>query len=928
MKGINKNRSKGIISVFLAMTMVAACFASACGGGETPVENNSTTKKYNEESDPLIFSIGELDGVFNPYFSTSAYDGEIAGMTQISMLSYNKNGQLTYGQDEPVMTLDFKQTMYVGDTVTTDGNEATSTVYEFLIKNGVKDSTGADLTIKDVLFNLYVYLDPLYNGSSTMYSTKIVGLDEYRTGGYTLDVLNTTANNRATAMMTTLAEYAKYKNKDDNSYAGAGTSDEAVQEQYIQQLYDYIDEMAEEDWTSAKNGVEDANVSYILVDNEDYKTNKISTKTYDITQPWEVFFIEEGMCQFVEINGKSKTEEIESDDPDLAQAPRYYVLLDGGLVAEMEEKLAGLTGDALIDKQYEICMNAMQSFKTYSQVNNMLYGSSVYTKMLDYFMDIAKQELLSSDDVAQVSSIEGITTYKVKAGETFNGTTYAMEHDVLRIEIEGIDPKAVWNFAFSVAPMHYYSSEEEIALFDGVEHFGVKKGNKDFRDNVLKASDKIGLPVGAGTYMASKATGGVATSRTEFKSNNVVYFERNPYFYTLGVDSATVKSEEELNRGNDDSSAIHNAYIKYLRYQIITSSNIMDAMISGQIDYSSEISATLANTTTLNYYKELGQLNYELQDNNGYGYVGINPKYVPDIEVRRIIMLALDRDIITSNYYTNGLGTIIERSMTTNSWAYPTPKPGPYYTIQWFIDHYKEEGYAGAANMSADDYLIAGTEDQYDLVTFMSDALTKVLGYSMSGDCLSKKLADGKTYKLDYTFTIAGDTKDHPAYSMFIQAASDLGEVGMKIAVKTDVNALSKLANGSLAVWAAAWSSAIDPDMYQVYHKNSQATSVNNWGYNVILNDSTGLYDTEKEIINRLSIAIDEGRSYLEDEERKDAYSIALDLVMELAVELPTYQRVNLLVYNSAKIDASSLNVTDLTAYSGLIDKIWEIKYL
>jgi peptide/nickel transport system substrate-binding protein len=163
---------------------------------------------------------------------------------------------------------------------------------------------------------------------------------------------------------------------------------------------------------------------------------------------------------------------------------------------------------------------------------------------------------------------------------------------------------------------------------------------------------------------------------------------------------------------------------------------------------------------------------------------------------------------------------------------------------------------------------------------------------------------------------------------MFTQAAEDLNSVGMKIKVKTDVYALSKLANGSLTVWAAAWSSAIDPDMYQVYHKDSQATSTNNWGYSEILSDSTGLYATEKEIINDLSEAIDEGRSYLTTEERQEAYATALDLVMELAVELPTYQRVNLLVYNSSKIDASSLNLSNITAYSGLIDRIWELKLL
>ena len=39
----------------------------------------------------------------------------------------------------------------------------------------------------DVLFNLYVYLDPVYTGSSTMYSTDIKGLKAYRTQSFVDD---------------------------------------------------------------------------------------------------------------------------------------------------------------------------------------------------------------------------------------------------------------------------------------------------------------------------------------------------------------------------------------------------------------------------------------------------------------------------------------------------------------------------------------------------------------------------------------------------------------------------------------------------------------------------------------------------------------------------------------------------------------------
>ena len=58
--------------------------------------------------------------------------------------------------------------------------------------------------------------------------------------------------------------------------------------------------------------------------------------------------------------------------------------------------------------------------------------------------------------------------------------------------------------------------------------------------------------------------------------------------------------------------------------------------------------------------------------------------------------------------------------------------------------------------------------------------------------------------------------------------ADDLNKIGFDITVKNDRNALIKLATGKLEVWAAAWTTGIDPDLYQIYHKDSKATSTKN----------------------------------------------------------------------------------------------------
>ena len=124
--------------------------------------------------DAFVIMTEQLDGLFNPFFSTSASDGTIVGMTQIGMLAskyVNGKVEVAYGENEAVVTKDYDIVENADGTVT----------YTFVLKNGIQFSDGHPLTMEDVLFNYYVYLDPVYTGSNTLYSTDILGLSEYRT---------------------------------------------------------------------------------------------------------------------------------------------------------------------------------------------------------------------------------------------------------------------------------------------------------------------------------------------------------------------------------------------------------------------------------------------------------------------------------------------------------------------------------------------------------------------------------------------------------------------------------------------------------------------------------------------------------------------------------------------------------------------------
>ena len=262
----------------------------------------------------------------------------------------------------------------------------------------------------------------------------------------------------------------------------------------------------------------------------------------------------------------------------------------------------------------------------------------------------------------------------------------------------------------------------------------------------------------------------------------------------------------------------------------------------------------------------------------------------------------MNLDLITNNYYTNGLAEIITRAMSKTSWAYPN---SPTYTAQ------------DGSNIS---YAYDATGNE---IKAMLNSLT---GYTPTGP--GGVLTNGKD-TLDYTMTIAGGTTDHPAYSMFLRAAELLNKTGLiHVKVVMSSTALTDLSSGTLAIWAAAWTSTIDPDMYQVYHKDSTASSIKNWGYNYIMADAT-TYGYEQGVITELSKQIDLARKINDQETRAAYYSRALDLVMELAVELPTYQRNDLFAYNKTVLRSSTMQKgKDLTPYNGPLARIWEVMYI
>ena len=133
--------------------------------GSSSISTSPTVNTVNETV-PLVLSTPEFDGVFSPFFSTNSADSSIVGLTQIGMIGNNSAGEPIVGENEDVVVLDYSEETRdaTDDDKAIGASEDKVTEYKFVLKNNIKYSNGSALSIKDVLFNLYVYLDPIYNG--------------------------------------------------------------------------------------------------------------------------------------------------------------------------------------------------------------------------------------------------------------------------------------------------------------------------------------------------------------------------------------------------------------------------------------------------------------------------------------------------------------------------------------------------------------------------------------------------------------------------------------------------------------------------------------------------------------------------------------------------------------------------------------------
>lgn len=943
---MKKLRLTRLLAVILAVIMVLPLFV-AC-----------KKDTYDNEKDQLVVALEEPDGVFNSFFATSGNDTTVAGTVAAGMISMDKNAKIVFGPEHPSVALDFMQKITYdpnNPNATTVIDGVSYTDYYFVLKNKVKFSDGTPLTIKDVLFTYYVYLDTSYIGSSTMYSTDIVGLDAYRAqteDENAQENLDAQMLRSAVVRRNSLIEAYKdiRKNEYNDNLVAAGLKDE---------ISYTLDDAGVRHYTLTSTIRDKIREQYPAVDSTETSMGEDLAADYEYVART---FYEELETDYSNNMGSWDTDDLR----DLILNDTQMFLYAEGLIPDELNDQGQYRPSAnhqyrdWTDADKQRAINLVFENKMPNEFETILTAWGTATTALEQFKAEAYTFYLKSNK-GTVPNIKGITWNKqwladdpasvsldesmIPDSTIFNKeaktititnedavtTTYPLaEYDangnlvsgfeVVKIRIHEVDPKAVYNFSITPMPMHIYSQQEQINAWDGLQNFGVNMGDINFMTDMRK----ITIPVGAGAYQASNEKGTVTGSslkHEDFYTGTSVYFVRNEYFYTLfsGWDSATqseIFKKRDMSKPDEfayvtcseEDAKSNNAKIKRYHYYVINSMKMWSTLKAGSVHYASP-SAKSDTISELNESKNRNQFGYVRVDNLGYGYIGINAGQpgLENVHVRRAIAHSIDLQLFL-NYYPGGLAEIIYRSMSAVSWAYPKGLTEAYYPYD-----------SSSARSKIREELELAVADGY--LTNVSNAY----------------YYKGKPLKL--TFTISGDTQDHPAYQVLYNAAEILNNTfGTDITVKTDISALRKLATGSLQVWAAAWSSTVDPDMYQVYHKDSVATSVWNWGYREILADTTTaaeMYSFERGVIDRLSQRIEDARSMLEQEARMAIYEMALNDVMELCVEIPTYQRKNLFAFNKNIIDENSLllsedsnSVKQVTPYQDPMSRIWEVSFV
>jgi len=353
--------------------------------------------------------------------------------------------------------------------------------------------------------------------------------------------------------------------------------------------------------------------------------------------------------------------------------------------------------------------------------------------------------------------------------------------------------------------------------------------------------------------------------------------------------------------------------IREIQFKETDSRDVASALNTGDAD-AGELSFNMERFKEVMGYNSNGETTGDVitlikVDNLGYGYIGINADTVnvggdPGSDASKNLrkafatILAVRRDVAIASYYGE-FASVINYPISNTSWAAPQPTDDDY-ELAFSVDVEGNPIYT--ADMAPD--------DKYEAARQAALGYLEAAGYTIED---GKAVAAPDGAKMAYELIVPGDgTGDHPAFAIITDAKADLELLGIELIINDPANAnvlWNALDSGLQEMWTAAWVSTIDPDMYQVYHSS-----------NVIGEGGT---DSNHYHIRdaQLDQFIMDARVSDDQDYRKAVYKQALDVVIDWAVEIPTYQRQNATIFSTQRLNIDTLT-PDITTFWGWMNDI------
>ena len=426
----------------------------------------------------------------------------------------------------------------------------------------------------------------------------------------------------------------------------------------------------------------------------------------------------------------------------------------------------------------------------------------------------------------------------------------------MRVVLTEVNANAIYQFGMVVAPLHYYGEE---SLYDYENNsFGFVKGDLSDVKSVTTA------PMGGGPYK----------------------------FMSYENGTVTLEANENYWKGCPKT--------KYVLFKEGQDADKVPGVVTGTIDitdpsYSTETAKAIAEANGGDINGDV--ITTQMVANLGYGYVGFCAKNVcvggdsgseasKDLRKAIATVISVYRDVATDSYYGE-FANVINYPISDTSWAAPRVTDEGY-KVAFSTDVNGDPIYNDG--MTADEKYVAA---QQAALGFFEAA-----GYTVEN---GKVVAAPEGASMDCEVLVGGGgTGDHPTFMALTMASASLKEIGFNLIV-TDMSNFSELSNavnsGSAEMFAMAWQATADPDMFQIYHSQGGSNEKSYWIKDAALDGGIMM-----------------ARQSTDQTYRKSLYKECLDIVADWAVEIPMYQRQNVFIFSSERVNMDTVT-PDITTF-------------